>query len=456
MATLPGVLLLLLLLSLTQAGTGRKQRQQERTRKNDGDAADARRELQAMSPEAVAALSADDVEAILDRVVPEISRVFKAANVDGQVLSVCSTDANLSPKICGLWNALRAPDASSIAASSATSAPESLKPPPPPPPPLLPPPPPPPECEAMGGTTTVSDGTEQCTFETPATRTAPEAILEATDEARTAPIRRAILEGLGSAWEAVVVKPEDRAHWEATWLLRQGISDHGFCLLLQDETECNYEALTSALLCYNEATARASLPHARSLSGLARFQLLHDGANPSLATIQSVTEDLQAALEHEPNDWLTMMLLGMHYRYHILVDAGMFWPASDPVDAHAAGSDQIKGVVDAQKILLLAGEAMVADLLEANLDCFSYPHAEIWTNLQSGQGALIQALLDTTSWLHKSKSDASSIQREQIFELAESMHVWTVDGEPANAKQLENMVFLGKTERQRLVLATPR
>eukprot|EP01043_Picozoa_sp_COSAG02_P025627 COSAG02_NODE_1446_length_12578_cov_3.488661_8_plen_408_part_00 len=407
-----------------------------------------------MSREAVAALSANDVEAILDRVVPEISHVFKAANVDGQVLSVCSTDADLSPKICGLWNALKAPDASPITESSASFAPESLNP-PPPPPPLLPPPAPPPECEAMGGTTTVSDGTEQCMFETPATRKAPEAIWEATGEVKTASIRRAILEALGNAWEAAAVKPEERAHWEATWLLRQGISDHGFCLLLQDKTECNYEALTSAILCYSEATSRASLPHANSLSGLARFQLLHDGANPSLATVQSVTEDLQAALEKEPNDWLTLMLLGMHYRYHILVEAGVFGPASDPA-VHNAGSDQIMGVADAQKVLLRAGEAMVADLLEANLDCFSYPHAQIWPNLQSGQGALIQALLDTTSWLHESKSGASGIPRERIFELAESMHVWTVDGETASAKQLENMVFLGKTERERLVLATPQ
>lgn len=446
------VLVLLVLLSFAGGVSGRARKQQmDRARQSEAVAAASRGELQVMSEEAVAALSVDDVAAILGQVAPEISRAFRVANVDGQMLSACSIAGERSPKICGIWNALRAQDVSSVRRPGVAP-----QPPPQPPPPVLPASSPRQNCDAMGGTTIVVNGAEQCEFEPPSLRKAPAALSEVSSVASTAAIRRHVLGALSSSWEALAVKPDNRTNWEAAWLLRQGLSDHKFCSLLQHEPDCNYEALASAYVCYSESLLRTSLPHANSLSGLAGFQLLHDGADLSLATVQSVTNDLEAAVEREPDDWLTLMLLGLHHRYHILVHAGVFWPATDTVAAQDAQTEQIRAVADAQTVLLRAGNAMVADLREANLDRFADPHAQIWSRtLQTGQSAMIQSLLDIDAWLRESKGGSTELRQGQIYELAESMHVWSVDGQPATAKQIESLILLEKDERQRLVLATP-
>jgi hypothetical protein len=354
-------------------GTGRKARQAERTQEKAAQKEAARQELMTMSDETVATLSTEDVASLLDKFLPEVGRVFRAAKVDGAILSICATKPDLSPQICGLWNPLRQDHTLSDTA-------ETVDPPRPPPPPVEPPPAPPGRCAAMGGVLSEVQGSQQCDFEPPTLRAVPAAVRPVSAEPFASKTRASIVAMMQKAWEGQVVKAADKPGWKASWLLQQGAADHGFCTVLADETDCNYEALTSAFLCYKESLTltRAELPHGRALAGLAGFQLLHDGVDPSLGiTVESVTKDLEAAVEQDPEDWLSLMTLGIHHRYHILVtQAKVFWPASKPVSQRADGSPaQVQSVAEAQGVLFRAGDAMVTDLREAILDRFSYPHA---------------------------------------------------------------------------------
>jgi hypothetical protein len=238
----------------------------------------------------------------------------------------------------------------------------------------------------------------------------------------------------------------------AKQLLAHGMDMHARCVA--GEGSCDYGALAAAYFAYEESLRLAELPHCLALVGLAGFQLVHDGGNA--AAVSGVTAVLEEAIRQQPQDWLSLMLMGMHHRYHVLVaQEAVFWPAVAPVAPGKATGSQVQAVATAQRWLLRAADAMASDVRAGNRTCFKFPHARLWASLQVGQEATIQALLEIDEWLVARKVPS---MKARVYRVAAAMRVWPDAGgvAMASAEQLEarQAPFLRAPARQWLVMAS--